>query len=110
MYIYIYIPGDPESKLAGEKRFNERRKPSPPLFGNKDDEGRRIEKVRIKGTFFLRRKRRIFSFSFYSYSKELKLMEEVIVTFTNFRTCSECVERMRDSENRIYSATVKIQC
>lgn len=67
--IYIYIPGDPESKLAGEKRFNERRKPSPPLFGNKDDEGRRIEKVRIKGTFFLRRKRRIFSFSFYTYSK-----------------------------------------
>lgn len=37
-------------------------------------------------------------------------MEEMIVTFTNFRTCSECVERMRDSENRIYSATIKIQC
>lgn len=35
---YIYL-GDPESKLAGEKRFNERRKPSPPLFGNKDDGG-----------------------------------------------------------------------
>lgn len=70
--IYIYIPGDPESKLAGEKRFNERRKPSPPLFGNKDDEGRRIEKVRIKGTFFLRRKRRIF-FLFFLYVFEIRV-------------------------------------
>lgn len=68
--IYIYIPGDPESKLAGEKRFNERRKPSPPLFGNKDDEGggrERVEKVRNEGMFFLSEKRRTFSFFFFFF-------------------------------------------
>ena len=69
IYIYIHIPGDPKSKLAGEKRFNERRKPSPPLFGNKDDE-RRVEKVRIKGMLILLRRKFFFFFYIYIYIRD----------------------------------------
>ena len=75
IYIYIHIPGDPKSKLAGEKRFNERRKPSPPLFGNKDDE-RRVEKVRIKGMLILLRRKFFFFFYIYIYSRQ-KLIEKL---------------------------------
>lgn len=86
IYIYTYIPGDPKSKLAGEKRFNERRKPSPPLFGNKDDE-RRVEKVRIKGMLILLRRKFFFFFYIYIYIFETKINREV--TFTNFRNLWE---------------------
>lgn len=100
IYIYIHIPGDPKSKLAGEKRFNERRKPSPPLFGNKDDE-RRVEKVRIKGMLILLRRKFFFFFFFiYIYSRQ-KLME-LVYEFSEFMGTY--------SGNRIYSATIKIQC
>lgn len=100
IYIYTYIPGDSKSKLAGEKRFNERRKPSPPLFGNKDDE-RRVEKVRIKGMLILLRRKFFFFFFFiYIYSRQ-KLME-LVYEFSEFMGTY--------SGNRIYSATIKIQC